>query len=219
MSRKNQPVWITINPANFEAVVRQAGQVLQTGGVIVHATETVYGLAARWDDEGALNRVAQIKGRSVQQPFSIMVSSVEQIAQIAQPLPPHIRKFLERLFPAPVTVLVPRTRSLPVVYWNQFPYLGFRLPDHPLSRELVVQAKVPLITTSANFSGQHPPKSVDDIPETLLEQVDMVLDSGPVQGGVPSTIVKISQNWQELSLVREGPVPLEKILAFFRADL
>ncbi len=219
MHRKPQPRWITVSRNNWQQAIKQAGECLQNEGVVIHATETVYGLAARWDREVALKRVAQIKGRALQQPFSIMVSTVDQILQIEPFLPPQVQQFLQQLFPAPVTVLLPRSKALPVSYWNQFPLIGFRLPDHKLSRELVVAAGSPLITTSANFSGQPSPKKADDIPKELIQRVDLILDSGPTAGGVPSTIVEISKNWQELTLVREGPVSLEKILTFFQKNL
>ncbi len=215
MRKPNAGKQIRITSSNINNAIREAGDVLRNGGVIIHATETVYGLATRWDVEASLKRVADLKHRGIHQPFSIMVNSLEQIVAILGELPENIHRFLQRLFPAPVTVLIPRTHPVAVPYWNHFPYLGFRYPSHELSVQLVTATGVPLITTSANLSGQPPAQSVDEIPANLRHQVDLILDSGKIEGGVPSTIVRITEDWQTLELVREGPVPLEKILRFF----
>jgi len=215
MRKPNAGKYIRITPSNIIDAIKEAGEVLRNGGVIIHATETVYGLATRWDAEASLKRVAELKHRGIHQPFSIMINNLYQIVAILGELPEKIHRFLQRLFPAPVTVLIPRTHLVAVPYWNHFPYLGFRYPSHALSVQLVTATGVPLITTSANLSGQPPAQSVEDIPASLRHQVDLILDSGKTDGGIPSTIVRITEDWQTLELVREGPVPLEKIFHFF----
>ncbi len=218
MSVPPRDKYLHVNEGNWAIAVQEAGAILQRGGVVLHATETVYGLATRWDQESSLKRVAAIKHRNQAQPFSIMVSTVQEIVQIIKALPQPIVHFLERLFPAPVTVLSPRTQTVTVAYWNQFPYLGFRYPDHRLSVALVQATGHPLITTSANLSGGPAPRTIEEVPLEIQQQVDLILDSGPVEGGIPSTIIRLTEDWRSLELVREGPIPLRKILSFFSIE-
>ena len=216
MSKLLRPEIHRLTEENQSKILERAARILQGGGIIVHPTETVYGLATRWDREQSLRRVAQIKQRNEAQPFSIMVSQVEQIEEIAGPLPPHIHQFLHQLFPAPVTVLLPRQKQVSISYWNQFPYLGFRVPQHAFSRALIAKTGISLITTSANFSGKPAPKTAEEIEEAIRSQVDMVIDGGTIPQGIPSTIVRVSEDWSDLTVVRQGALPLEKILLFFR---
>lgn len=196
-------------------VLQQAGAILRGGGVLLHPTETVYGLAARWDREDALHRIARIKQRPPNQPLTLMVARVEAILQLSGWEDGRLRRFLQAAFPAPLTVLLPRKRTLPILYWNQFPLLGFRLPAHRPSLQLVQAAGQPLVTTSANLSGQAPPKALPEVPDSLKDQVDLVLDGGPCLLQVPSTIIQIDPQRWSYQLVRRGALAAEEINRFF----
>ncbi len=211
---------IRIDPENPDLqALQQAGQVLNAGGLVLHPTETVYGLAAAWDDPEALSRVAKLKERQLTQPFSIMVGSVEQIVEIAEIEDPRFQQFLQALFPAPVTVLLPRQHELSVSFWNQYSTLGFRLPEHQLSRKLVEMVGKPLITTSANLSGQPPASELKDVPESILNQVDLVLDGGTCLYKIPSTVIEVDWSSGKLSVKRKGAMSVTKIKEIFNLFL
>lgn len=197
------------NPAPH--LLKKAAEYLNRGGVILHATETVYGLAARWDDETALQKVSQIKRRPPEQPYSIMIDEIEAALALSGWNSPELRRLLEALFPAPLTLLVPRKRLLKPVFWNQFPEIGFRMPDHLLSRQLVQQAGVPLITTSANFSGEPPPVSIAEVQQEILTAVDCALDSGVCVLKVPSTVVRIEVESANYTILRPGAFPEQRL--------
>jgi len=192
-------------------IVEAAAAVLKQGGIILHSTETVYGLAALWDHEQALQRVARIKGRHLTQPFSIMVKSVPQIQEISGIEDARLLRFLKELLPAPVTVLLPREKKFAVDYWNQFPFMGFRLPEHALSIALVEAAGKPLITTSANISGEPPPRELNEVSENVLKAVDLILDGGRCKYQIPSTVFELYWERKEISLIRTGAYPVEEI--------
>ena len=199
--------------------IQQAARVLKTGGVVLHPTETVYGLAAVFDNPSALQRVLRLKGRSLQQPFSLMVADIAWILNLVGQSAPECERFLRHVFPAPLTLLLPREKKLSTAYWNQFEYLGFRLPEHPLSRNLVQWVGKPIITTSANLTGQPAPSQPEEIAPEIVNGVEVFLDGGETHFKVPSTIVKISWSEKQITCVRAGAVPFEKIKAIFFKEL
>lgn len=205
-----------IDPENPDSrIIIEVAEIITSGGVVAHPTETVYGLTTVWDDIPALQRVALLKGRDTTQPFSIMVDAVEDILNISGWEIPEVESFLQNVFPAPLTLLLPRLRELPVAYWNRFPDLGFRMPQHELSRKLVHICGKPLITTSANLSGGTAPVSAGEISPSISSGCDIVLDSGPCKLGSPSTVIWVDFENQSFKLIRKGAYSLETFRARF----
>lgn len=202
---------ISINPALFEeSDLKDAIAVLRNGGVVIHPTETVYGLAAVWNNEAALRKVASLKKRSFAKPFSILVNRTEQILRISGWNSATLEILLRRIFPAPLTLLLPRRIELPIPFWNQFPEIGFRFPDFKLCNSLVELAGEPLITTSANIADQPPPKTGSEIDESLIRNCGIFLDGGDCPIKIPSTVLRFNPDKPEVEVIREG--------AFSRAE-
>lgn len=199
-----------------DEIPQNVADCLKNGGVIAHATETVYGLACRWDDESALERVAIIKQRPPEQPYSLLVNDVDSICQLTGMNDLQMRNFLEMLFPAPVTVLLPRIRDAKIAFWNGFPLLGFRLPDDPLCQKLVAAAGAPLITTSANLSGEAPPVSAEQLSGKIAQRVDFILDSGSCKYQIPSTIVQLNNTLDTYRVIRTGAFSTKDFDEIFR---
>ena len=193
-----------------ENKLEKAAIVLKKGGVIIHPTETVYGLAAVWNNENAIRRVAQLKKRSIEKPFSILVNKIEQIFNISGWQSNKLRNLLEDVFPAPITILLPRKLDLPVLFWNQFVAIGFRFSDFQLCEKLVSMVGAPLITTSANVSDQPPPKSSMDVSKSLANDVDLVLDGGESPIQIPSTVLRFNPENLDVELIREGAYPFHE---------
>lgn len=208
---------LKINPGRPEIeLLQKAAGCLKNGGVIAHATETVYGLAACWDNWPAIQKVSQIKRRSPAQPYSIMVDSTEDIIELAGWDSPQLRRLLESVFPGPLTLLLPRRRRLELDYWNQFEEIGFRLPDHRLSRELVAFSGRPLITTSANLSGEAPPAGAREISREISAKVDFILDSGRCPFQIPSTVIQVNFSQREYKILRPGAFSIDRFQEIFK---
>lgn len=187
-------------------IIRTASHFLKNEEVIIHPTETVYGLAGIYLSKIAINKIIEIKGRDIKQPFSIMVNSIDQIMSIIGKLPGWIEEFLYTIYPAAITVLLPRKVNLPISYWNQFSFIGFRYPKHCLSNLLVEMVRSPIITTSANLSGTPTPVRISEISNQILEEVSITLDGGVTEYRVPSTIIKINEKNRKLKLIRHGAI-------------
>jgi len=188
------------------AIIWTASHFLKNKKIIIHPTETVYGLAGIYLSKTALYKIIEIKSRDIKQPFSIMVNNIDQIMSIIGKLPGWIEEFLHTIYPAAITILLPRKVNLPISYWNQFPFIGFRYPKHCLSNLLVEMVSSPIITTSANLSGTPAPVRISEISNQLLEEVSITLDGGVTEYQVPSTIIKINEKNRKLMLIRKGAV-------------
>jgi L-threonylcarbamoyladenylate synthase len=197
-------------------ILRKAANLLFKGGIIIHATETVYGLTAKWDQAYALERITKIKSRTSDKPYSLMLSSVDDVLSITGLKDNRIEKFLNIIYPAPITLILERRKKLEVTYWNSFPEIGFRIPDHRLSTKLAEEVGAPLITTSANESGKSPAKSFTELSPEIIEKVDLVLNSGKCIFNAPSTIIKIQSNLKSFSVLREGAYPTSKFQTIFK---
>ena len=195
-----------LNPE--EQLIQLAAQALSEGSVIIHPTETVYGLAGIYNNPEVIRIINNLKNRPEGQPFSIMVDSLENMFRINGNKPlPWLKEFLMRFLPGPLTVLFPRKKNLDPGFWNQFPDIGFRYPGHPVSLDLIKFAGMPLITTSANVSGEPPPCQVREIPDQLLKQIPLILDGGLTEKGQPSSIIKINTETRKIEFIRDGCIP------------
>ena len=198
------------------AILDKAAGRLKAGDVILHPTETVYGLAARWDSARGLQRIAAIKGHAEGKPMSLLVNSIDQIFDICGWQSPQLTTLLEQVYPGPLTILLERRKKQELSFWNQFPDLGFRLPDHQVSRLLAQFTDTPLVTTSANLTGESSPQEFLNIPPQIRQSVAMALDGGPCLFRQASTIIK--PDWENgwFTIIREGAFSEQKIAGIFK---
>ncbi len=203
-----------MNPA--AGVLQMASEFLLQEYPILHPTETVYGLAGLYNSIRAIEQINSIKARSIKQPFSVMVNSVKEMLRISGNDNYRLEKILNRIFPGEVTVLLPRNRELKPSFWNQFSHLGFRMPDHPLCNGIVRETGIPVITTSANPTGQKPAGSLADLSADFLAKIPLILDGGSTFSQIPSTIIELDNEDFSFRLIRQGAVSwdvLEKKIA------
>jgi len=169
-----------------------AVQTLRRGGLVVYPTDTLLGLGALASHRGAVGRLLAVKGRSPAQPISVCVSSTEEVERYAQ-VSPAARRFLRRHLPGPFTVLLTpsaeaRRRFAPSV--GGLATIGFRVPDHPLARELAQRAG-PITATSANRHGAPSARTVGEARRDLGRAVSVYLPAVPPGSGSPSTLVDL----------------------------
>ena len=169
---------------------------IAAGGVAVFPTDTLYGVGCRPDDEAAIARVYALKGRAPDKPSAVMYFSVDALPTVG----PRTRAALKRLLPGPVLVVLPGG-------------VGVRVPDLP---ELA-GVRVPVLQTSANLSGGPDPRRLADVPASIRDGVDLVLDGGELPG-TPSTVVDLSRYEEdgEWSVLREGAVPCGELAVLLR---
>lgn len=194
-------------PTSSAEAIPAADEILKLDGLVAFPTDTVYGLAARFDSSTAIDRLFKAKGRDFNKAIAVLIGDLPQIHRVAESLPFAACLLAERFWPGALTIVVTRQTNLPA---NLSPdqTIGVRLPDHPFARQLL-QITGPLATTSANLSGKANPYSANDVIQQLDGQVDLILDGGLVVGGVPSTVV--GWNSEDLKIFRQGAISEEEI--------
>lgn len=176
----------------------EIARILRDGKVALLPTDTIYGLHAVATDPAAVERVVAIKGRQETKPFVVIAATIEQLGQLGISADPELLQDLAAIWPAPLTAILPLREPIPAS--RGAATLAVRIPALDWLRELA-QRTGPLVSTSANRSGDPPVDSPSAFARDLQDQVDAIIDAG-IRAGKPSAILDLTG--PEPRLVREG---------------
>jgi L-threonylcarbamoyladenylate synthase len=197
---------ITTNPA-------EAAERLRAGGLVVIPTETVYGLGADADNHAALGRVYEVKGRPAGHPLIIHVADLDTAGHWADTSSAAAQALAETCWPGPLTLLLPKRDRVSDIITGGRDTVGIRVPAHPLTLEMLRLHGGAVAAPSANRFGRVSPTTVehvlDDLTGHLNPDTDLILDGGPSEIGVESTIVDLVADPPEI--LRPGGIPTEDI--------
>lgn len=173
----------------------RAAALLRGGGLVAFPTETVYGLGANALDAAAVAKIFAAKQRPGWDPLIVHVWGREMLEQVVA-MPPELRDraqaLMQAFWPGPLTLLLPRTATVPDAVTAGRPLVGVRTPAHPVARELIQAAGVPLAAPSANRFGGPSPTTAAHVLADLDGRIDAVLDGGPTHVGVESTVLDLA---------------------------
>ena len=189
--------------------ISYCASVLRQGGLVVFPTETVYGIAADFNNEQAIERLRAVKKRSADKPFSILVAQRAKIFHLTDSNEPVLYKFIDRFWPGPLTVVVASKGSR-----EDRKTLGVRMPDHMVALNLIQEAERILAAPSANLEGHVPPRTCQEALKDLDGLVDVALDGGPSSIGIGSTVVDFTQ--PPPRIIREGAIPQDEVNRIIR---
>jgi L-threonylcarbamoyladenylate synthase len=191
-----------------KSLFRAAG-IIRAGGVVAFPTETVYGLGADAFNPLAVARIFEIKRRPHFDPLIIHIASLPDMRKIVSKVTPLARKLIDRFWPGPLTVVLSKKGEVPDIVTAGLETVAVRMPDHPIALRLIKEAGCPLAAPSANPFGYLSPTTAEHVRAQLGDRVDQILDGGPCQVGVESTI--LSFVGERPVLLRPGGTPLEEI--------
>lgn len=194
--------------AGLDADLEAAAAALRRGGVVAYPTETFYGLGALAADGAAVERLARAKGRPDGKPLPLLAADLAAVEAVAV-LDDDARRVATRLWPGPLTLVLPARPGLPAAITAGTGTVGIRVPGSEVARRLARAAGGAIVSTSANPSGGPPPARAEELDPALRDRLDAVLDAGPSPGGLPSTLVVIEGG--RARLLRRGPVALEDV--------
>jgi len=193
--------------AKAQLAIHHTVDVIRNSGLVAFPTDTVYGLATSAFSTTSIERLYVVKGRNQSKAIAVLLSSIEQLEQVAIDVPKNGRNLANNFWPGSLTLVLSRHPSLPDILSNQ-PTIGIRIPDHPFALALINETG-PLAVTSANITGQKSPTTAIEVHEQLNKKIHLIVDGGKTPGGIPSTVVDCITN--DIKLLREGPIPFEKI--------
>ncbi len=171
----------------------QALSVLRSGGLIALPTETVYGLGADASNELAVRRIFAVKGRPSTHPLIVHVADLTAARHWASSFPRAAELLATAFWPGPLTLIVPRSARASDAVTGGQDTVGLRVPDHALTHELLTLFDGGIAAPSANRFGHVSPTTAQHVRSELGTEVDFILDGGPAQVGVESTIVDVSK--------------------------
>ncbi|MEK2479222.1 L-threonylcarbamoyladenylate synthase [Streptomyces noursei] len=191
--------------------IEKAAGVLRAGGLVALPTETVYGLGANAEDPAAVARIFQVKGRPPAHPLIVHIGGAEQLDGWVQDVPQAARLLAEHFWPGPLTLVMRRGSRVPLEATGGLETVAVRVPDHPVALALLSAFGGGVTAPSANRFGAVSPVTAGHVRAELGDAVDFVLDGGPCEVGVESTIVDVTGDVP--CILRPGGVTREDLEA------
>ncbi|MFL6317906.1 MAG: L-threonylcarbamoyladenylate synthase, partial [Nitrososphaeraceae archaeon] len=189
--------------------IYKCASIVTSGGIIVYPTDTIYGIGCNPYNDSSVQRIFKIKGRNQKKPLPILASSIEDVEKIVSL--DKIGKLLARKYwPGALTIVSTlRDKNISIKLTAGKKTIGVRIPNNKCTLMLLKHCKY-LVGTSANRSGEKPPKSASEVMSSSLDDFDALLDGGTVEKGIESTIVDISDSTSP-KVIREGAIRSEEV--------
>jgi L-threonylcarbamoyladenylate synthase len=185
------------------AEIEKAAILLRAGHLVAFPTETVYGLGANALDPEAVARIYAVKRRPATSPLIVHVSSIEMAQSLVAHWPETAEVLAKKFWPGPLTLVLGKQRktqpAIPDQVTAGLPTVGLRMPAHPIALALIQAAGIPLAAPSANRFTELSPTTADHVRQSLGDEVGFILDGGPCEIGIESTV---------LSLIGSNPILL-----------
>lgn len=193
-----------------DAIEKAAG-ILRAGGLVAIPTETVYGLAANALDGAAVSAIFAAKGRPQDNPLISHIASMDMLGMVAGHVPPQAQRLAECFWPGPLTMVLPVRDLVPKRTTAGLDTVAVRCPKTAATRELIRLAGVPIAAPSANRSGKPSTTTAAHVLHDMDGRIEAILDGGPCEVGVESTIVDLTG--ERPRLLRPGGVTPEELRA------
>lgn len=184
---------LSVDPVHPDpAAIRQAGAALRSGRLVAFPTETVYGLGGNAMDPRAVRAIFAAKGRPPTNPLIVHVANVATARSLSGAWPGVADRLAAAFWPGPLTLVVPARADLPAEVTAGRPQVGIRVPAHPVALALLAEAGVPVAAPSANRSNEVSPTTAAHVAASLGDVVDILLDGGPTDVGIESTVLDLT---------------------------
>lgn len=182
-----------IRDGHDPAAIAEAARVIQSGGLVGFATETVYGLGADASSDSAVAGIFDAKGRPSDHPLIVHVADPAQVNDYAASVPPFAARLMQAFWPGPLTVILPRKSGVAAAAAGGQDSIGLRCPSHPVARSLLMACATGVAAPSANRFGRVSPTTAKHVAEEFGDSL-LVLDGGPCEVGIESSIVDCTRS-------------------------
>jgi len=199
------------NPAS--EILDAAAEVVLRGGVIAFPTDTLYGLGCSLFDVAAVEMVARLKRRDPSLAVISLIPEPSQVYGLAVDVTQTAERLMQRFWPGPLSLIFKASAVVPAPVRGAGGTVALRCPKDHLCQRLLDRIGGPVVSSSANLTGQRPAETADEVVAVFGNQVDLVLDGGSRRGGRPSTLVDVSGSRPRL--LRRGPIEVTPDLGNF----
>lgn len=207
-------IHIKIDKERIDGAINEAIAILKRGGIISYPTETFYGLGVKFDVPDSLKRLYGLKKRPREKAMPVIIDSKGLLIEIVsrewlEDIPPAAKSLMDRFWPGPLTLLLPAKDGLSEFLTANTGKIAVRIPGESFALTLSKKAGFPITATSANPSGMPPATNAEMVLSYFDERIDLLVDGGQTLGGLPSTIVDVSEGM--IKIVREGIIGRDEI--------
>ena len=206
---KTQVLQVRRDAGKGDRTLWQAALIIRLGGLVAFPTETVYGLGANALDRAAILRIFEAKKRPAWDPIIVHASNLGMLRNLVRVWPAKAQALAQKFMPGPLTLLLPKRDIIPSVCTAGRDKVGVRIPAHPVARALIDASQAPLAAPSANLFGGTSPTTAAHVLDDLDGRIDAVLDAGPADVGVESTVIDPTQD--DPVIYRPGGITREQI--------
>lgn len=200
-----------------EDSISLAGSLLLYGSLVVVPTETVYGLAANALDEQAVEDIFKAKGRPLGHPLISHIGTLAQVELVVSKWPDQAQLLADAFWPGPLSIVLPKAKQLPSIVTGGLETAAVRMPGHEVFRRILQHTPAPLAAPSANLFTEVSPTRVEHLSPAILEAAALVIDAGPCQFGIESTVVDLSERTPRL--LRPGAISASLLEAVLETTL
>lgn len=215
---KTKILRVNLNQVNLalDPGIIEGAKLLKTGRLVAFPTETVYGLGANGLDPKAVKQIFQAKGRPRDNPLILHIAQISQLKQLVMENSQRVQELIKNFWPGPLTLVLKKKPLVPDQVTCGLETVAVRMPAHPIARELIFAANLPIAAPSANLSGRPSPTLAKHVINDLNGRIEMIIDGGPSEKGIESTVIDLST--EQPILLRPGSISVEE-LRFFLPDL
>lgn len=183
---------VKIEDGNEDEVIREAGEILKSGGLVAFPTETVYGLGGDALKEDAARRIYSAKGRPSDNPLIVHIADIGALDELTCEIPDSAYKLADAFWPGPLTMIFKKKDIVPYGTTGGLDTVAIRMPSHPVAHRLIKDSGVYIAAPSANLSGRPSPTRAEHVIEDMDGRIDMIIDGGAIEIGIESTIVDVT---------------------------
>lgn len=198
--------------------IQAAADLLKKKQLVAFPTETVYGLGAIIWEEEAVGQIFSVKGRPPDNPLIAHIGNLDEVHLLAKNIPPVFWKLVDRFFPGPLSIVLPKKKSVPYIATGGLDSVAIRMPSNLIAQQLIRACGAPLVAPSANLSGKPSPVTAEQVADDFGEKIAYILDGGKVDYGIESTVISLCST-QGPSLLRPGNITKEEIEAVMGTSL
>ena len=195
---------------NFEELKAPA-EAIKQGKLVLFPTETVYGIGANALNEEAVKKIYIAKGRASDNPLIAHISHIEMLEQLVEEVGKVEQTLIQNFWPGPLTIIFKKKKIVPDIITGGLDTVAIRMPSNQIARKLIEYSNCPIAAPSANISGKPSGTLVEDIIEELDGKVEYIIDSGKVDIGIESTVIRVQDG--VVHILRPGKITPEDIQA------
>ena len=184
--------------------LHDASQSLINGNLVIFPTDTVYGIGCNPFIDNSITKLFNSKNRPITKPINVLISNMDMLKCLTDNITDAEYKLMKEFWPGPLTIILKKNQSISDKLTSGLDTIGVRMPGNKIALDLIETANIPIATSSANISNYFAPTYLSEIPENFKDKASFIIDGGPSNLSIASTIVKIENN--KVNILRQGTI-------------